>query len=51
MEHYGLEHLLLQIIIHALRYGEAKARHDTPKPFLSLSVAKILAPKSLYYEL
>ena len=52
VEHYNQEHLLLQrICILTLCYGEAKTLHNTPKPSLSLSLAKSLAPKSLFYEL
>ena len=51
VEHYSQEHLLLQRSILTLRCGEAKAHHDTPKPFLSLILAKRLDPKSMFYEL
>ena len=51
VKHYSQEHVLLQRSILALRYGEAKALHNTPKPFLCLSLAKSLVPKSLFYVL
>lgn len=50
VEHYSQEHLLLQRSILTLHYGEAKALHNTPKPSLSLILAKRLVPKSLFYE-
>jgi len=51
VEHYSQEKLLLQRIILSLCCGEANAHHNTPKPFLSLSLSKILAPKSPFFEL
>ena len=51
VKHYSQEHLLLQISILILHCGEAKALHNTPTSSLSLSLAKSLAPKTLFYEL
>lgn len=51
MEHYSEEHLLLQRSILSLCYGEVKTLHNTPKPFLILSLTKSLAFKSPFYEL
>ena len=43
--------LFFKLKINLFHCGEDKACHNTPKPFLSLSLAKILAPKSFFYEL
>ena len=51
VEHESQHHLLLQIDVLALHCGESKARHNTLQGFSKKCLAKIMAHKSLYYEL
>ena len=51
VEHYSQEHLLLQRRIFTVHCRDTNTCQNTPKPYLSLSLAKILAPKSILYDL